>query len=92
MSVKKNFFARSISTKLIALFLAISIIPILIIGILSNNRSGNAIEDEVFNKLSSVGSLKQEQVVSFLERKLRDIDVLAKSQNTLNAFSKLKEY
>ncbi|OQX79384.1 MAG: hypothetical protein B6D64_04960 [Bacteroidetes bacterium 4484_276] len=89
---KKNLFLKSIGTKLTLMFLAVSIIPVAIIGFLSNNSARNALEDSAFNQLKSIGTLKGDLVTSFLERKFRDIEMLAKANNTIDAFDKLKEY
>ncbi len=89
---KKNLFLKSIGTKLTLMFLAVSIIPVAIIGFLSNNSARNALEDSAFNQLKSIGTLKGDLVTSFLERKFRDIEMLAKAHNTIDAFDKLKEY
>lgn len=89
---KQNLFFKSIGAKLTLMFLMVSIIPVVIIGFFSNNSARGALEDAAFNQLESVGTLKSDQITSFLERKFRDIEVLAKAQNTIEAFDKLKEY
>lgn len=89
---RKKSFLQSIGTKLIIMFLAVSIIPIAIIGILSNNSARKALEASAFSQLESVGHLKADQIVAFLERKIRDIDILSKEPLTLEAFDKLNEY
>ena len=68
---EKNVFLKSIGAKLTMMFLAVSIIPIAIIGTISNNSAGNALEDAAFNQLQSIGVLKSDQITSFLERKFR---------------------
>ena len=87
-----NFIAKSISAKLITLFLIISIIPIIIIGIISNYSSHNALEKSAFEKLESIGTIKGDQIVSFIDRKFRDLEILSHAENTIKAFDKLHEY
>ena len=89
---EKKLGLKSIGTKLIVMFLAVSIIPIVIIGVLNNKNAGDALEESAFHQLQSVGNLKGDQIVSFLNRKFRDIELLAKAHNTVVAFDKLHEY
>ncbi|MBT3385829.1 MAG: methyl-accepting chemotaxis protein [Prolixibacteraceae bacterium] len=74
------------------MFLLISIIPIAIIDVISNKSAGKALKNSDFNQLQSVGNHMSERIILFLGRKYRDIAVLAKAQNTVEAFNKLKEY
>jgi len=89
---KSNFFSRSISAKLITLFLAVSIIPLIVIGVLSNNSARNALEKGAFNQLLSVGTIKGDQIVTYFDQKFRDLEIITKSQNTIVAFNMLKKY
>ncbi len=89
---KKNFFSKSISVKLISMFLAVSIVPIIILGLLSSKIARNALEEGAFSQLESIGTLKSEQIISFIDRKFRDLEILAASDNTIVAFEKLKKY
>ncbi len=89
---KKNLFLKSIGAKLVIMFLIVLLIPTVIIGFLSNNSARNALEDVAFNQLQSVGTLKSDQIISYIERKVRDMKVLSKEPATLDAFDKLNEY
>ncbi len=89
---RKKSFLQSIGTKLIIMFLAVSIIPIAIIGILSNKSASEALEVSAYNQLETVGHLKADQIVAFLERKIRDLEILSKEPITIDAFDKLNEY
>ena len=89
---KDTTFLKSIGVKLTFMFLAVSIVPIAIIGYISEEKSKEALEISAFNQLQSVGTIKGEQIFSFLNRKFRDLNMLTHAQNTLEAFDKLKAY
>lgn len=74
------------------MFLAVSIVPIIILGLFSSKIARNALEEGAFNQLESIGALKSDQVISFIDRKFRDLEILAASDNTIVAFEKLKKY
>ena len=89
---EKKFALKSIGTKLMLMFLAVSIIPIIIVGVLSNNNASKALEVSAYNQLESVGTLKSDLIVSFLDRKFRDMEILANAQDTHDAFELLYDY
>jgi len=86
------FALKSIGTKLIMMFLAVSLLPILIVGLFSNNNASTALEKRAYNQLESVGILKSDLIVSFLNRKFRDMEVLSHAENTTYAFELLYKY
>ena len=92
MSRKGNIFQTKISAKLIALFLAISIIPIIIVGVISVNSSYNALEEAQFNQLETIGTLKTIEVVDYFHNKFIELDVLSKSGDAVLSYSKLNNY
>ena len=89
---KKNVFFKSIGTKLTAMFLIVAIIPIAIIGFMGNSSMENALEKSEYNQLEAVGTLKSDQIISFLDRKFRDMKMLSQATNTIDAFDMLKEF
>jgi len=89
---KKNFFSKSISTKLITLFLAVSVIPIIMIGLRTNNSARKALEASALNQLESVGTLRKQIITDYLDRKITDMEILSHSQNTVDAFEVLHKY
>ena len=89
---KDTAFLKSIGVKLTFMFLIVSIVPLAIIGYLSQEKSKKALEKSAFNQLISVGTIKSEQITDFLDRKFRDLDMLAKARNTVEAFGDLKAY
>lgn len=89
---KKNFFSRSISVKLVAMFLAVSVIPITLVGFISYNIARNALEDRAYSQLESVGAIKSDQVTSFISRKFRDMNALTSTEKTVVAFELMHKY
>jgi len=73
-----NFLTEKIATKLIALFLAVSVIPILIIGLLSYNSSKKSLEEEIASKMEAIGAIKTDQITGFLEEKRSDAEMFSK--------------
>lgn len=65
---KKNItFFSSLQTRLILAFLAVSIIPLVIVGWLTFVQSQNALSEQVSNQLVSVRDLKAEQIEAFFQ-------------------------
>ncbi len=89
---KKNFFSKSISAKLMTLFLAVSVIPIIILGMVVMGSGIRAIEESVFNKLEVLGKIKCKEINTFLKSHFSELDMLAKSESTIKAYEELKEY
>ncbi|NQU51108.1 MAG: hypothetical protein HQ522_01070 [Bacteroidetes bacterium] len=89
---KKISFIKSISAKLTLVMLMVALIPILILISLGIKNVRNVIEDNQFDHLQTIGTLKSNQITTFLERKFRDLGVLAKEKNTIEVFDKLKAF
>ena len=64
-----------ISTKLITVFLAIGIISIAVLGIISFSESSNALNNSAKAKLSAVREIKKNQINSFFNERVADIEV-----------------
>lgn len=92
MNIKNSFWAKSISAKLIVVFLQISLYPIVIIGYLSITNAFNSLRESEFNHLKTIGEYKAEKVDSYLSDLFVPLDVLTKSEDLKNAFGLLKRY
>lgn len=92
MSKIKDLFTKKLSTRLVLLFLAISLIPVIITGVLSVKNSYDALQDSEFSQLQSVGKLKTDAITSYLNDKFTEVHVLAKSGDAIQSFYKLSEY
>jgi len=79
----------SFTYKLIIIFLAISLIPLLIVSFLSIYNARDGLEEEAFNKLNSVKEIKTNQITDFFNERLADVDVLSESMNAKRAMKNL---
>ena len=91
LSNKNNEKKRrlSLNYKLIFIMLAISLIPIVILGYLITNQSSDALEGANFNQLESVRINKANQIESFYRDKKGDVSVLGDTPIVLDAFNNL---
>ena len=64
MSIK-DVFTKSISAKLIALFLIVSIVPIIVVGVLSYNNAQNALKKSIGETMISESNAKANHVAYF---------------------------
>lgn len=71
--------------KLTTAFVALSIIPIAILGILSITSASKALSKEAFNKLESVRQIKKFQIEHFFSERIGNIKVLANNPFTIDA-------
>lgn len=81
-----------LSTKLIAVFLLVGVIPFATIGIVSLTKAQNGLKQLAFNQLSSVQAIKATQIESFFAEREGDMGVLTETVGTLRteAFHKLE--
>ncbi|MCG8633624.1 MAG: methyl-accepting chemotaxis protein [Desulfobacterales bacterium] len=88
MNVFKNM---KLGLKLTIFFLAVGIIPLVALGLLSINKSGQALSDKAFSQLMTVREIKKFQIESFFAERLGDIRVLANNPFTREAVTNLSE-
>ncbi len=62
----KNYFSKSISVKLISLFLLIAIVPIAIIGITSYYSAKSALEASIDANMASVANSRADHIENFM--------------------------
>jgi len=80
-----------IRTKLLISFLAMSIIPFLVIGIVSLMNSSRALSSLAFGQLESIRELKKAQIDNFFSERENDMGILMETVASLRqaAFEKL---
>jgi methyl-accepting chemotaxis protein len=90
MGIKKLINLR-LGPKLIAAFLLIGIIPFAIVGFVSSNNSGEALQEQAFNQLGGVRGIKKAQIEKFFGERQGDMGVLMETVGTLRqqAFNNL---
>ncbi len=81
---KLSFF-RSMRGKLILVFLAVSLIPLIVVGFLAYTQAQKAMKAEVSNKLIAVRDIKATQIEGYFEERMSDLRVMAENPTTLAA-------
>ena len=81
----------SLKAKLLVLFLLVGVIPFATASIVGLWKSGDALEEQAYNQLTSVRDIKKGQIESFFNERQGDMGVLVETVNTLRdeAFKKL---
>lgn len=82
----KLFTFRNFRTKLTTLFLAITLIPLLVVLIVTYVQRANNLEIRTFDKLTAIRELKVEQLELWLNERVADM----KTASTDNEFTDLK--
>jgi len=82
--MKKLFSLKSIKTRLKFWFLAIGIIPLLIVSAVIYQQRVSSIKQEAFTKLTAIRELKITQINDWLNERTGDIKVIAKDSNLIN--------
>ncbi|KKL18939.1 hypothetical protein LCGC14_2470510, partial [marine sediment metagenome] len=80
-----------LSTKLLAAFLAVGVIPACVIGLMALNKSSTALEQQSYNTLVGMRDVKKAQIEGFFGERQGDMGVLMETVNTLRdeSFAKL---
>ena len=86
-----NFIAESIRNKLLVALMALSLIPLIILGIFMYNRSSGVLMEKMFGNLNAVENIKADTIRNHFENRRYDMNVLVQTVETLrnNAFEKL---
>ncbi len=84
-------FFRSLRGKLILLFLAVSLLPLIIVGLLAYLQAQQALEDEVTAKLVAVRDIKANWITSYFNERLGDVRVLSENPSTVIAMHAFDE-
>ena len=73
----KTITFKSIRTRLTYWFLLLTLIPLLIILVVTYNQEKRTIEKDTYNKLTAIRDLKVQQVETWLDERLGDLQVSA---------------
>jgi methyl-accepting chemotaxis protein len=84
-------FFRSIRSKLLALFVLLSLVPLGVVSGLAYFQARNALQQAAFDKLEAIRTIKKNQIESYLAERQSDAGALADIVNTLRqeAFTRL---
>ncbi len=72
-----KFKNMTIKTKLIGSLVLAALIPMIILAVISINRSGEALEQSAFDQLSAIRAIKHTQISSLFEERKGDVEVYA---------------
>ncbi len=84
------FRKLNIKYKLIAIFLAIGILPVLTISVINYSSASGALEEESFNKLTAVREIKKEAIERYFEQIAGQIKTFSKDVMIVEAMKKFK--
>ena len=74
--------------KLLVTFLAIGLIPTILLGVISSYISSTAIEKQAFSQLTAVREIKKTQITQYFSERQQELDMLVTTvQQTLNTSS-----
>ncbi|MDM8558660.1 response regulator [Candidatus Parabeggiatoa sp. HSG14] len=76
-----NFF-QSLRGKLILLLLAVSLVPLITMGMLTYNQVKTVLEKEVLDQLAAIRDLKSDQIEDYFNERQEDIRSLSNSFST----------
>ncbi|WP_415884372.1 methyl-accepting chemotaxis protein [Neptuniibacter sp. QD34_54] len=75
----------TLSRKLTIIFLAVGIVPMLILGAFLTYTSSNSLSDQALNKLQAVRSIKQNQIESYFAEREGDVMMLSEMINSMTS-------
>jgi len=84
---EKSSFRFNLNYKLIFIMLAISLIPIALLGYIITNQSSQALREANFNQLNSIRINKANQIESFYSERKGDVNVLSNTPIVIDAFN-----
>ncbi len=87
-----GMISKSLTGRLIVLFVLGALASIAVVASLSFYYSSRALEASAFNELAAVNEIRKNQVLSALKGKITDISILSQSENIHDAFDLLKKY
>ena len=81
-----------LGTKLLLAFLAVGVVPFIVIGIVSSIKSSAALSDQAFGQLTSLREVKKKQIDQFFHERQGDVSALIQTVAALkqSAFEKLE--
>lgn len=91
MSILDKFKKPRITTKFIAWFLFVALVPLSVATYISYNRSRKILEEEIANSLCAVADNKANQVETYLRAKERNATDLSRRSDIIEAIERFNE-
>lgn len=85
-----NPFRKSLLAQLVAAFSLLSLVTVSLVSYSAYRQAREGIEDSVYSQLKSAVSLKEYQLIEWLETQQREATVLARSPLVIDAITPLK--
>ncbi|MGA8830803.1 MAG: methyl-accepting chemotaxis protein [Desulfomonilaceae bacterium] len=85
-----KFLARSLLAKMIGLFLAVSLIPIALVGTLSYWSAMSAFQKIQYTNLEEAADVRKSQILAYLDQTMMDIRFLASLDTLVSASKQLR--
>jgi nitrogen fixation/metabolism regulation signal transduction histidine kinase len=63
----KDYLAKSLLNKLVALFLVVALVPIIIVGIISYTQAKSALKKLQYSEFDAITTLKKEHLITYLK-------------------------
>ncbi len=76
--------------KVIILFLIAGLVPLAVMGVISNNSSSDALEKQAFNQLVSVREIKKKQIEDYFSTIRKQVRTLSEDGMVVDAMRELK--
>lgn len=76
---------------LFILFMAISLIPVILVSYISYKTSYNSLYDDAVNSLSAVAKIKNDYIASYFSEKFRDVSLQAGLNSNKHVFQLLRD-
>jgi len=88
----KKYFFQGIQAKLILWFIGVTLVPVLIISVVSYTRAKKSLSEQIYSEMEAVGTIKENEFFSFFKNRMGDLNILSHSADVKTAFVKLKTY
>ena len=88
-ATRSRFLTGSLRAKLVLLFLFVSLVPLVAVGLLAYTQANSALSDQATSKLVALRGLKAGQIEEYFASRLNDSRVLSSNPTTaaaVNAF------
>src|SRR5689334_17250453 len=76
------FRSISLRNRLLLVFTALALLPVLITGTVASIISSQGLEDQVFNQLNSISSLKETEINTLLDVLQTNLGLISEDQTT----------
>ena len=73
-----NFFGKNLTRKITLTMLFVALAPLIIVAVLSIRYSAAELQQEAFNKLKAIRTIKQNQIIHYFDERVANVNVLSK--------------